>query len=89
MTKIGTKKLIGKVRNFYSKLLVITLEPSCALKVGDTIRIMGGRSTDFTQTVKSMELNSEKIEQANVGDLIGIKVQSLAQKGCKVYLIEE
>jgi uncharacterized transporter YbjL len=43
---------------------VIKLEDT--LKVGDTIRIVGGQ-TDFTQTVESMEIEHQKVKEAKAG----------------------
>jgi GTPase len=87
--KIVEKELIGKVKHFYSKLRVITLKSSRVLRVGDRIRIVGGRSTDFIQRVSSIELNHEKVEEASAGELVGIKVDEVAREGYKVYLLNE
>ena len=87
MKEIEKEKVIGKIHNFYSKLLVITLKPSCALKIGDSIRIRG-KGVDFIQKIKSMELNHKQVNRADVGDFIGIKVDNEeARKGCTVYLL--
>lgn len=56
------EKLIGRVTHYFSKIGVAVIELSDTLKVGDTIRIVGG-ITDFTQTVESMEIEHEKVQK--------------------------
>lgn len=61
------------------------------LAVGDKIRIYGpqapaGRkSTDFTQTVRSMQIESVDVRSARSGQLIGLKVAYEAKAGDRLY----
>ncbi|MBZ9572265.1 hypothetical protein KJA15_02970 [Patescibacteria group bacterium] len=80
-----TEKLIGTVSHYYSKIGVAVLELVDTLRLGDSIRIVGGIDTDFIQTVESMEIEHEKIEEAKTGDSIGLKVNHRARKGYRVY----
>lgn len=77
-------ELIGKVTHYFSKIGVAVIELSDSLKVGDTIRFVGGE-TDFTQQVESMQIEHEKIEKAKSGDSIGIKVEQKVRDGYRVY----
>lgn len=77
-------KLIGKVTHYFSKIGVAVIELSDVLKAGDTIRIIGGE-TDFEQTVDSMEVDHQKVEQAKTGDSVGLKVSQKVREGYKVY----
>ena len=77
-------KLIGKVTHYFSKIGVAVIELSDNLKVGDTIRILGGE-TDFNQVVESMEIEHQKIEEAKAGDSVGLKVSQKVRDGYKVY----
>jgi len=77
-------KLIGKVTHYFGNIGVAVLELTDTLKVGDTIRIVGG-TTDFTQTVDSMEIEHKKVEEAKKGDSIGLKVSQKVREGYKVY----
>ena len=79
-------KLIGKVTHYFSKIGVAVIELSDTLKVGDTIRIVGGE-TDFNQVIESMEIEHQKIEIAKAGDLVGLKVSQKVRDGYKVYKI--
>ena len=67
------KVLVGKVTHYYPKIGVAVIELSDELKVGDRISIEGV-TTNFEQTVESMEIEHKKIEVAKAGDSIGLKV---------------
>jgi len=77
-------KLIGKITHYFGNIGVAVIELTDILKVGDTIRIIGG-AVDFTQTVGSMEIEHEKVEEAKAGDSIGLKVDEKIREGYKVY----
>jgi len=78
------EQLIGKVTHYFSKIGVAVVELSGSLKVGDTIRIVGG-DTDFSQTIESMQIEHDKINEAKTGDAVGIKVDQKVRDGYKVY----
>ena len=77
-------KLIGKVTHYFSKIGVAVIELSGALKVGDTIRIVGGE-TDFNQNIESMEVDRQKVNEARSGDSVGLKIDQKTRDGYKVY----
>lgn len=77
-------KLIGKITHYFGNIGVAVIELSDTLKVGETIRIVGGE-TDFTQTVESMEVEHQKVEEAKKGESIGIKIEQKVREGYKVY----
>lgn len=77
-------QLIGKITHYFGHIGVAVIELSDTLKVGDTIRIVGGE-TDFNQTVDSMEIERQKIQTAKAGDSIGLKVSQKIREGYKVY----
>ena len=55
--------------------------------VGDTIRIKGGKETDFKQKIVSMEIDGKKIKKAKKGQQVGIKVKDKAREGYLVFKI--
>lgn len=77
-------KLIGKISHYFGNIGVAVIELSDSLKVGDTIRIVGGE-TDFNQVVESMEVEHQKVQEAKVGDSVGMKVSQKTREGYKVY----
>lgn len=80
-------KLIGKITHYFGNIGVAVIELEDTLRVGDTIRIIGGADTDFTQTVDSMEIEHEKVKVAKAGDSIGLKVEQKVREGYKVYKV--
>ena len=78
-------KLIGRITHYFDKIGVAVIKLTSPLSVGDKIRIEGGENTDFTQTVKSMESEHEKLKKAKKGDEIGLKVKEKVREGYKVY----
>jgi putative protease len=77
-------KFIGKITHYFGKIGVAVIELEDTLKVGDTIRIVGGE-TDFTQTVESMEIEHQKVKEAKAGQSVGLKVAQKVREGYKVY----
>ncbi len=82
-----TEKEIGEVTNYYSNIGVCAIMLSDTVSEGDTVHFMGA-TTDFTQEVKSMELNREPIEQGEAGQEIAIKVKNRVREGDKVLLVK-
>ncbi len=81
---IGEGKIIGRVSHYFSKIGVAIIELSDVLKVGETIRIVGGE-TDFNQQVESMEIEHQKVQTAKAGDSIGLKTDQKVREDYKVY----
>jgi len=77
-------KSIGKVIHYYDGLGVAAIDLTDKLKIGDKIRIKGN-TTDFTQEVKSMQVEHELVKQAGKGDSIGIKVDEKVRQNDLVY----
>jgi len=81
------EELIGRVVKFFSKPSVAAVEiTSGILRVGDSIRIKG-HTTDLEETVDSMQIEKESIEEAEPGFLVGIKVKDRVREGDKVFKI--
>ncbi len=79
-------KLIGEVFNFFERVGVIAIKLTDKLKLGDSIRIVGG-DADFTEVVDSMQIDGKNIQAAKKGDDVGIKISGKARKGYKVYRV--
>ena len=79
-------QLIGKVTHYFGNIGVAVIELTDTLKIGDSIRIVGGE-TDFTQTVESMEVEHQKVQEAKAGDSVGLKVDQKVREGYKVYKV--
>lgn len=84
---IKAGKPVGKVVHYYDHIKVAVIKLSAPLAVGDEIRIMGGESTDFNQSVASMQMDHEKIKKAQKGKAIGLKVKEKVREGYKVFKV--
>ena len=82
----GEKKLVGRVAHYYSKINVVVIELTGSLVVGDEISLEG-ETTNFVQTVESMQVMHKNVEEAKSGDAIGLKVNEKAREGDSVYKI--
>lgn len=79
-------KEIGRIFDYFERVGVIAIELSDSLKVGDSIRIVGGE-TDFTQVVDSMQIEGKSVSKAKKGDRLGIKVSEKCHKGYRIYKV--
>jgi len=80
---------IGEVSKYFAKVGVAGIQVEIgSLNLGDTIRIKG-HTTDFSQTVESMQLENQAIEKAMPGQLVGIKVKDRVREKDVVYKVTE
>jgi len=80
-------KPIGKVVHYFDKIQVAVIQLDKGLKEGEIIRIAGGESTDFTQEVKSMQVDHKAIKKAKKGDEFGMKVKEKVREDYKVFKV--
>ena len=78
---------VGKVTHYYDRIGVAVLDLTGALKVGDPIHILG-RTTDFNQQVKSMEIEHHKIQSAEPGMEVALRVHGTVRKGDIIYKLK-
>lgn len=82
------EEAIGIVTHYYSHLSVAVVQINkSSLKTGNRIHIKG-HTTDFTQTVESMEFEHQHIDEAAAGQRVGLKVNEHAREHDIVYLIK-
>ncbi|RLB04490.1 MAG: translation elongation factor-like protein [Deltaproteobacteria bacterium] len=81
------EKRIGTVIDYFAKIGVVAIHlEEEGLKVGDTIHIKG-HTTDFTEEITSMQIERNPVQEAKVGDDVGIKVKERARKRDVVYKV--
>jgi putative protease len=83
-----TEELVGEVTHYYGKIGVAAVKLSKPIKVGDRLHFKGA-TTDFEDTVESMQIGHETVSAAKKGAEIGLKVKDRVRDGDKVYLVEE
>ena len=78
---------IGTVVNYYGKISVAVVDLRETLKVYDHVAFRGA-TTDFEQTINSMQLDHQDIEIVGVGKEVAIKVKERVRAGDKLYRLE-
>jgi len=76
---------IGRITHYYSKLGVATVEIEHGrLHKGDVVHIVG-HTTDTEQVVDSLELEHHQIDEASVGQNVGVRVDEHVREHDEVY----
>jgi putative protease len=80
---------VAVIVKFFAKPSVAALQvTSGSIKKGDVLHYQG-HTTDFTEQVMSMEIDNQPVEEAKVGDLVGLKVKERVRENDKVYRVVE
>jgi putative protease len=78
---------VGVVVKFFSKPSVAAIDVTKgSIKKGDTL-MYKGHTTDFTEEVASIEIDNQSVDEAKVGDMIGIQVKERVREKDKVYKV--
>jgi putative protease len=86
---VMAEQRIGVVTHYFGNIGVAAIEiTEGELRVGDTIHV-SGHTSDFTQTVDSMQMENESVPVARVGDEVGLKVVAYAREHDAVHRVTE
>jgi hypothetical protein len=78
---------IGKVTHYFSKAGVAAIQiTQDVLRVGDTIHVKG-HTSDFTQTIDSMQIDNKSVVEAVVGQGVGMRVKEHAREHDQVFKV--
>lgn len=78
---------VGEVIKFFAKPSVAAIKITDGeISVGDKLHFVG-HTTDFEETIASMQIENKDIIKATVGDLVGIKVKERVREKDQVYKI--
>jgi translation elongation factor EF-1alpha len=81
------EQLIGKVTHYFAKAGVAAIKITDGqLNVGDTIHVVG-HTSDFKQTVDSMQVEHASVQAAKPGDEVGLKVAEHAREHDEVFRV--
>jgi hypothetical protein len=85
---LANEEAVGVVTHYYSHIGVAVVQLNKGtLRSGSKIH-MKGHSTDFFQTVESMEYEHQHIDEALAGQSVGLKVHDHAREHDIVYLVK-
>ena len=77
---------VGTVSHYFAQPQVAAVKLEAELRVGDLLHIRG-RTTEFEQTVNSMQIEHEPVETADPGSEVGIKVLERVRKGDQIFKV--
>ena len=81
------EKKIGEVIKYFGKIGVAAIRlTEGSLKVGDTIRLVG-HTSNFTQTIDSMQIENQNVQEAGPGADLGIKTKEKVREHDVVYKV--
>ncbi len=86
LKKLFKEEEIGIITHYFGKISVGIIKLRSTLRVGERIHIKGAHD-NFTQTVKSMQINHNDVPMAGRGDEIGIKVPAPVHENDRVYRV--
>ena len=80
---------IGKVTHYFGEIHVAAIDLTHGeLHVGDKVHIKG-HTSDFTQTVDSMEIDHRSVASAAVGESVGTRVTQHAREHDSVFKVTD
>ncbi len=80
---------VGVIIKFFAKPGVAAIKVTKGtIKRGDILKYKG-HTTDFTEEVRSMEIDNQSVDEAKVGDTIGVKVEERVREKDIVYKVAD
>lgn len=83
-----SERKVGEISHFFSEIGVAGIEVTDEIHVGDTVHF-AGHTSDFTQTVGSIEIDHKQVDEATAGDSIGLKVVDRVRVHDGVYVVAD
>jgi len=84
---VSTEKEVGFVVHYFSHLNVAGIDVTKeSIQVGDVLHFKG-HTTDFEQTITSMQIEHKEVAKAKKGDSIGMQVSDKVRVHDKVFKV--
>ena len=80
------QKPIGEVTHFFGGISVAIVKFNTPVDLGTTVRFKGA-TTDFEETITSMQFDHKDVEKAKKGQEVGIKIGGKVREGDQVFLM--
>lgn len=74
---------VGKVTHYFARPRVAVIRLEADIALGDRLAFQG-HTTDFEQTIASMEVDHEPIESSEAGAEVAVQVDERVRKGDRV-----
>lgn len=85
---MATGERVGQVVHFFDKLLVAVLRVDKKVGLGDRLHFLGNH-TDLEQTVSSMQVDHQPVQEAAAGTEVAVKLTEPVRRGDAVYLLKD
>jgi putative protease len=82
----GTR--IGEVTHYYGNISVAVISLTSSIQVGDMVHFLG-RTTDFRQEVKSLQIEHDPVEQVGEGQEVAMEVIRRVRPRDKVFKLTD
>lgn len=84
-----SEEAIGKVTHYFGRIHVAAIDLTDGeLHVGDKVHIKG-HTSDFLQTIDSMEIDHRPVAVAAAGESVGARVVGHAREHDSVFLVTD
>ena len=84
---MAAEEKIGTVTDYYAKIGVAAVRLICGdLQMGDRIRFRG-QTTDFTQSVESLQIEHQPVQRAQRGSEVALKVRERVRRHDQVLRV--
>ncbi len=77
---------VGRITHYFGHIQVAAIDLTESLHVGDKVHIKG-HSTDFVQTIDSMQVEHKDVAEAGPGASVGVKVPQKVHEGDEVFIV--
>jgi len=84
--KKAKEKTVGIITHYFPHVQAAVIKLKATLTVGETIKVKG-HTTDFTQSITSMQIDRVPVNSAKAGQEIGLLVNSRVRQGDLVYKV--
>ena len=84
--KKAKENVVGSITHYFPHVQAAVIKLKAPLSVGDTIKIKG-HTTDFNETITSMQIDRVPVNSAKVGEEIGLLVKSRVRQHDLVYKV--
>jgi putative protease len=87
--KESEEVLVGEVIHYFRKVKAAVVKvKENKVAVGDSIRVKGN-TTDFTEKIKSMQIDHEIVNSASKGKEVAIQMKKKTRRGDRVFVLKE
>lgn len=78
---------LGKVTHYYDKIGVAVVHLDNPIAAGDNVVFIKDGEEIFRQTIDSIQIEHEKRESAERGEIIGLKIEEPVKEGTEIFKV--